>query len=269
MYEIIVAVVSLCLMALCFIAGTKLQRLLTDSHRTQHSIESIRVILTLLATFAAVVLGLVTSAAQDRFSKLEEGLRALSINITELDNRLRDYGGNTAKIRDDLRTYTKAAIASTWPDEPLPSGDYPKNLETTAGGVESLELGRIVNRIDLAIRHLVPPDDFHRSVANSLQTRVTLLIDDRWRIIARSQPSLKWPFLVVLLFWLSVIFVVAGLNSPRNMLIFSVALLAAISVASSIFLALELDSPLTGSIALSSDSMRDALSHIEMSAAAD
>jgi disulfide bond formation protein DsbB len=66
----------------------------------------------------------------------------------------------------------------------------------------------------------------------------------------------------ILMFWLAVIFAVAGLTSPRNLLVLVVATLAALSVASSVFLALSLDTPLTGFIKLSSAPLRDALLHI-------
>ncbi|MEI9983205.1 MAG: hypothetical protein WDN69_08345 [Aliidongia sp.] len=67
------------------------------------------------------------------------------------------------------------------------------------------------------------------------------------------------------MFWLAVIFVIAGLSSPRNMVVFTVTTLAAISIASSLFLTLELDSPLSGFIKISSWSLRDALLHITAS----
>jgi hypothetical protein len=263
LYEGGSALLSLIVMMGCFLAGTRAQRLLKEVHRSQHSIESIRVIITLLATFAALVLGLVISAAQARFSMLESGMRTLSANVTELDSRLRDYGPETASIRQDLSTYTKAAIASTWPSEPAPPGDYPRVSNSRGdGSLESVELGALLNKIDLAIRRLSPQDNFHQSIAASLRTRIVTLIDQRWMLIENSHRSLKWPFLTVLLFWLGVIFVIAGLNSPHNSLVLTVALLASLSIASSIYLAFELDSPFSGIIALSSAPLRDALADI-------
>jgi hypothetical protein len=88
------------------------------------------------------------------------------------------------------------------------------------------------------------------------------LLEQRWDLIVNADPSLSWPFVTILLFWLAVIFVIAGLSSPRNLLVFTVTILAALSLASSIFLALELDTPVTGFNALPSAPLRDALLHI-------
>jgi len=221
------------------------------------------VVITLLVTLAALVLGLLISSSQTRFSTFQAGMRGLSCDITELDARLREYGPAVDPQRADLILYTKAAIAGTWRNEPAPPGNYPRHLHPLVeGGMESLELGAILRRIDLAIRRLAPDDGFHRSIAASLQTRMTELLQQRRDLLENGEPSLSWPFLAILMFWLAVIFVIAGLSSPRNVVMVLVTALAALSLASSIFLALELDRPLTGFIAVSSAPMRDALLHI-------
>jgi hypothetical protein len=56
-----------------------------------------------------------------------------------------------------------------------------------------------------------------------------------------------------------VIFVIVGLSSSQNWLVITVMTLAALSLSSSVFLALELDTPLEGYINISSAPLRDAL----------
>jgi hypothetical protein len=262
-YELSVAVLSLLLMVGSFWGGLTVQRFLRDVHRSRESVESVRVVITLLVTFAALVLGLLISSSQSRFSAREASLRGLSIDITELDQRLRDYGPTVDPLRADLILYTKAAIADTWPDEAAPPGNYPRHLKRASeNSLESVQLGDVVNRVDLAIRRLAPDDPFHVSLAGDLRTRMVALLEQRWDLIVNADPSLSWPFVTILLFWLAVIFVIAGLSSPHNPLVFTVTTLAALSLASSIFLALELDTPVTGFIVLPSAPLRDALLHI-------
>jgi hypothetical protein len=261
--ELSVAAFSLILMMASFWVGLAVHRFLRDVHRSRESVESIRVVITLLVTFAALVLGLLISSSQSRFSAREASLRGLSVDITELDQRLRDYGSVVDPLRAELIRYTKAAIADTWPGEPPPPGDYPRHPSRFgASDLESTELGAVLNRIDVAIRHLAPDNAFQSSIADGLRSRMVALLDQRWDLIVNAEPSLSWPFVSILLFWLAVIFVIAGLSSPRNLLVFTVTLLAAMSLASSIFLALELDTPVSGFITLSSAPLRGALLHI-------
>jgi hypothetical protein len=262
-YELSVALLFLLLLLGSFWGGLMVQRALSEHHRSRDSVESIRVVFTLLVTFAALVLGLLISSTQTRFSTFEVGLRGLSVDIIELDQWLRQYGPVADPLRADLILYTKAAIADTWPEEPAPSGTYPLHLKTLIpGGVESIELDAVLNRIDLAIRRLTPDDAFRRSVASSLQSRMAELLQRRWNLIASAHGSLSWPFLAILMFWLVVIFVIAGLSSPRNALVVMVTTLTALSISSSVFLAVDLDTPLTGFIKVSSAPMRNALAHI-------
>jgi hypothetical protein len=266
MYELSMTLLFLLLMVGCYWGGLVAQRCLHETHRSQESIDSIRMVITLLVTFAAVVLGLLISSSETRFSAVEAELRGLSINITELDQRLREYGPAVDPLRADLILYTKSAIADTWPEETMPPGDYPHHLNVLAeGSVESIELGATLNRIDLAIRRLAPDDEFHRSMADSLRNRMIVLLERRWNLIENGQPSLALPFLEILMFWLAIIFVIAGLSSPRNLVVFTVTTLAAISVASALFLTLELDSPLSGFIKISSAPLRDTLLHLTAS----
>jgi hypothetical protein len=254
-YELGVSLLALVLMEGAFWGGLTAQRYLREAHRTRESIDSIRVVITLLVTFAAVVLGLLISAFQTRFTNTEGGLRALSTEITELDRPLRDYGPAVDPLRSDLILFTKSLIADLWADETPPPGNYPRHVEPES-------LGQILNQIDMGIRHLAPADPFHASLAVALESRMTRLLDQRWVLIANERPSMSWPMVVIIVFWLVVIFVIAGLTSQRNLVMSTVATIAALSLASSIFLALELDTPLTGFIKASSAPMRDALVYI-------
>jgi len=60
------------------------------------------------------------------------------------------------------------------------------------------------------------------------------------------------PFLVMLVFWLTVIFTSFGLFSPRNATVITFLLVCALSAAGSLFLIMELDTPYEGLIKISS-----------------
>jgi hypothetical protein len=70
------------------------------------------------------------------------------------------------------------------------------------------------------------------------------------------------PFLVVLVFWITIIFVGLGLFAPHNATAIAILLVCALSVSSAIFLILELDTPFGGLIQISSVPLRNALAHL-------
>jgi hypothetical protein len=68
--------------------------------------------------------------------------------------------------------------------------------------------------------------------------------------------------LIVLVSWLAIIFMSAGLFAPANATVIIALMLAALSVSGAIFLILELDTPFDGVIQISKKPMYNALAHL-------
>ena len=88
------------------------------------------------------------------------------------------------------------------------------------------------------------------------------LLQSRWLILVASHKSVPMPFLLVLLFWLTITFTSFGLSATRNATVVTVLFVCALSVASAIFLVLELDGPFDGLLKVSSDPLRYAHAHV-------
>ncbi|MGI4943430.1 MAG: hypothetical protein ACRYHQ_23170, partial [Janthinobacterium lividum] len=172
------------ILLVCAAMGWWAQQKLHERYVSRDAIESIRLLMGMLLTFSALVLGLLTSNAKQRFDGYNNDLSAFGVSLVELDHRLRTYGPAAEPIRAQLRTYTAAAIADTWPEEPLPPGQYPRfNRGSGHESVEGTELGRMLAEVDTAIERLAPPDDYHRQVAGRLRNRVAEATQQRWQLI--------------------------------------------------------------------------------------
>jgi len=82
----------------------------------------------------------------------------------------------------------------------------------------------------------------------------------RLQLFAQTGGSIPVPFLVILVFWLSAIFVSFTLFARTNLIVMAALLVGALSFACAIFLVLELDNPFTGLMGISSATLRTALS---------
>ena len=71
--------------------------------------------------------------------------------------------------------------------------------------------------------------------------------------------SIPVPFLIILVFWLSAIFVSFTLFAQANLIVMTSLFVCALSFAGAIFLVLELDDPFTGLMGISSSTLRGAL----------
>jgi hypothetical protein len=242
--------------------GLLLQGALRERHRSRETTDAVRLVISILVTFTALVLGLVTSSVKSSYDQFDGRLRGYASDLTELDQRMREYGEGADPIRAMLRTYVAAAIADTWRDEPRPAGAYPVFSDPTPN-VERQPLGALLIDLDVAIRRLAPDDDFHRKLADILSSRMTETMQQRWLLVVSLKDTISAPMLILMTGWLVMIFGVFGLSSPRNGVVYATILMCALSLSSAVYLIVDLDSPLDGWIQVSSAPMRDALSHID------
>jgi hypothetical protein len=84
----------------------------------------------------------------------------------------------------------------------------------------------------------------------------------RWLMFEQSSRSISLSMLIVLIFWLSALFVSFGLFAPMNATVTSSFLIAAVSVSAAIFLIGEMYMPYSGVIRVSSAPLRATIRHL-------
>ena len=82
------------------------------------------------------------------------------------------------------------------------------------------------------------------------------IMETRWLVLGGLGRSVPLPFLVVVVFWLTIIFGSFGLLGPRNVTVLVVLFLCSLSDAGAIFLILEMDQPFEGLMKISSAPLR-------------
>ena len=81
-------------------------------------------------------------------------------------------------------------------------------------------------------------------------------------LFEQSHTELPTAFIVLLIFWLTVLFGTFGLLAPRSGIVLVVLLACAVSVASVIFLIREMNHPLRGIVQVSSVAARQTLNQL-------
>src|ERR1700677_967811 len=233
---------------------------LAEKHKSRDSIELVQLGITLLVTFTAIVLGLLTTSVKSGFDAAYTARGAYAAQLAQVDRCLRDYGPETRQIRDELRSYVAAVIASTWPSEPPPTGvgyldtsDMPRTGEVPV-------LANLIDNIGLEILSLQPTDPLHRNMVSACAQQYADLIQHRWAVIEGVRGSISTPFYWVLVLWLVVLFASFGLRAPPNSMSVIVIGLCIISVTVAVFVILDMDVPYGGLFGIPSTSMRHALS---------
>ncbi|TDV09513.1 DUF4239 domain-containing protein [Paraburkholderia caballeronis] len=242
--------------------GVLLRPLVPEEHKAHETVQLVQLVVGMLVTFAALVLGLLTASAKSSFDDATTTLRTYAAELIQLDTRLRDYGDGANDVRARLRSYTAGAIASTWPADAPPGDYYPRVRAQGGDDLESTQLGVLLDSVGREIRALAPRDRYEAALVGELATQFERVSDTRWRLIEEAHSSISKPFFTMLTLWLIVIFLSFGLIAPRNALALVTIMLGAVSIASAVYVIVDLDTPFDGPIVIASDSMRDALAHM-------
>jgi len=231
--------------------GMWLRTTLPEHHLTNESRDTVKIAAGLIATMTALVLGLVTASAKSSFDTVNAGVKNTSVDILTLDRLLARYGPETREIRETMQQVLASRMEDIWPqDSSRPAHLDPLGVSATVEGLPD------------RIRGLTPRNDSQRSLQSRAVELSEALMRTRWLVFSGGGTSVPLPFLVVLLFWLTITFASFGLFAPRNATVIGVLFLCALSVGGAVFLILEMDGPFDGLLKASADPMRYTLAHI-------
>jgi hypothetical protein len=233
--------------------GILLRAVMPEHHLSDDSKDVIKLGMGLIATIAALVLGLVIAAAKNTYDTQDAAIKHTVAKIMLLDDVLARYGPEANEARDSIRRTLARRLDEIWPEERSKTeGEASKAAFPTVGAD-----GVVYNLWQLA-----PKNDAQRGLqARALQIGGEIL-ETRWFVLGSMGRSVPLPFLIVVVFWLTIIFISFGIFAPRNATVIAVMFVCALSIACAIFLILEMDQPFSGVMKISSAPLRFALSHL-------
>ena len=231
--------------------GLWLRNVLPQEHLRQDSQDLIKLGIGLIATLAALVLGLLISSAKSSFDKVNDDLVQTATKIVLLDRVLSDYGTGTNELRGHIKRMYAGVIEQLFSEDQREQAklDTPFALAQAQG-------------IRTELLQLTPNTDAQRWLKTHALDIFTDLSTERWLLLLQKQGSISAPFLIVLVFWLAMIFMAFGLLAPRNTTVVATLLICAVSVSGAIFLLLEMEQPLHGLMKVSSEPLRNGLEHL-------
>ena len=230
--------------------GMYIRRLLPEEHLRDDTKAVVTVSMGLIGTLTALLLAMVTSSAKETFDFEGNQLRQTAINILMMDRVLADYGPETREIRESLRRGLEQRVAIIASDarSGLPV------LPPTAAAAPYQMMTRI--------RQLAPQTELQRDLKSQALQLVSEILKARWVLAEETTATIPVPFLVIVVCWLTLIFSSFGLFAPRNATATAALLICASSVAGSVFLILELNTPFSGLMRVSVAPLRFALSQL-------
>jgi hypothetical protein len=246
------AIALSCIAFVCILGGALfgmlLRNALSGHHLSTDAKDVVRLGTGLIGTIAALVLGLLIASAKSSYDTQSSQIKQMTANIVLLDNLLAQYGPETATARNLLRRGVVILADRMWREN---SSDLAK--------VAPFEASTASEAFYAKLQELSPQNDSQRSLQARATQVSTDLAQTRLLLFAQTNNSIPMPFLVVLIFWLTIIFASFSLFAQPNAIVIGSLLVFALSAAGAIYLILELGQPFAGLMQISSAPLRNAL----------
>jgi hypothetical protein len=239
----------------CFgaaLAGMALHRKVPDDHLDADSKDVVKLIMGLIATLAALVLGLLIASAKTSYDTQVSELQLATANIVQLDRLLALYGPETQEARVILKRSVALSHDRIWPPEGHQTASPDAKSTPDQGAAFFLKL-----------QNLSPQTDAQRRSQSAALDLASTVAQTRLLMIEQLGGSVSWPLLAAVVFWVSMLFLGFGLFARFHVTAIVSMVVGAACVASAIFLILELSQPYTGTMRISDAPFRDALTQMD------
>jgi hypothetical protein len=229
--------------------GLFLRSVIPDQHLDSNSQDTVKLVMGLIATMAALVLSLLIASAKSSYDAQQIGMERLATDVIELDHRLATFGPETKNIGQGIRVAMVGLHDRIW----SPEG-------ATTDTIDPRATAQVYDSVLDAIRMLPAKTDAQQSDQKAALDLVATLFRTRLMMFVQTTSQISTPLLVILVLWVSTLFLGFGLFARLNPMVAGSFFVGALCVAAAIFLILELNSPFSGLMRVSDAPIRYAIS---------
>jgi len=230
------------------LVGMLLRSALPERYLSSESKEVVRLGAALIATMAAMLLGLLVSSTRGSYEEKRGQVIHMTADLIELDILMKDYGPEGRAVRQVMRDAVAPMIDSIWRAR---TEEFRSNADAVPdAGTEKILAG---------IEQLPTETESQRARRDRAIVLGLELAQIQFILFSQPTNAISLPFITIIVLWLTFVFGTFTLSAPGNPLIVVVLLVAALSAASAIFLILDLDRPFGGLLQIPSLPLRNAL----------
>jgi hypothetical protein len=199
------------------------------SNRSQDDTKTtVRLVANLFVVMTSLVLGLMMNSAKNTLETDNRNVHALATDLILLDRTMRALGPQAGEARQHLIEYVQASLHENSILEEDP--DAEASLDAVGASLRAMQLS----------------GDRQVSLWNDARLLYRQVVQQRWIVVDQSGGTIPLPLIVMLIIWLTVIFASFGYQAPRNRVVTSTFIVAALLVSAALYLILDMDAPVSG-----------------------
>ncbi len=220
---------------------------LPDEHLDSDSKEAVRLGMALVGTMVALVLGLLIASGKAFYDTLNSELTQFAADVVFVDKVLHHYGPETKEIRELLRQ-SVVSMDVVWEQHSANRTHF----------AQFAEIGPIFEKT----QDLSPHNDNQRFLHSQALNSLAKLSETRLLMVAQTTSSVPMPLLIILVFWLTLLFMSFGLFVRPNVVVVVSLFASSLAICAAILLILDMYQPYAGLIRVPSAPLRAALAQL-------
>lgn len=237
--------------------GLYLQSLLPKHHMSGGSRDMILAVIGLLTLLLALVLGTLVGNTYAFFANQKAQLETFSSRTLLFDQALEQYGPETKPLRDLMRQGLEQSYGLFWKG----SDTDPKHLRADAA------LTRW-KPIVSSLTSLNPATETQKEALSAAKLNLALMEQTRLLMSLQLASPITWSLVVIVVAWSLFLFCGFGVLSGANATTLVALGLGAVSVASAVYLILDLSQPYSGYFRVSPASIEQTIEAIDKNSGA-
>ena len=215
--------------------GLNLRHRLPDEHGPDRARDMIGAMTGLLGLLLALVLGTLVGSSYTVYATQKSELEMMAAKSLQLDEALAVFGPEADPGRAGLRQAIEESYRKIWGE--LNADLSVLSLKAAVAGSRTL---------DEFLLSLNPKTDAQRQLLTNANIAAGLINQTRFLMIFQLATAVSWPMMAIVTVWSMLLFCGYGLISTVNRTSIAALCLGALSVASAMFLILELSHPYSG-----------------------
>jgi hypothetical protein len=232
--------------------GMLIGRALPAHHVSADMKGTVSLALGVIGTLSALVIGLLMAGGSSSFNTKRQEVMRISADLIQIDRLMRRYGPEADGLRALLGQYTEAKIQ-----------DLFGGGRGTPPDTQNLKTVGLLEEVQEKMLALKPGNDTQHWLQSQALQLSSEVASTRWLLFEASATSaIPFPFLVLVVLWLAILFTGFGLFAPRNPTAIAALFLCAVAVSGAILMTLDFERPFRGMLRISDAPMRNALQEI-------
>ncbi|SFB42835.1 Protein of unknown function [Rhizobium sp. NFR07] len=247
--EIVIGVITFALLSAVSLASVSLYPRLRASHRDDETNTVVRLVANIFVVMTSLVFGLMLNSSKNTFESLDTNVHTYATQIILFDRSLEFYGPAAEEVRSALVTYVEHALT-----DPSRADDTLQHRRSDAEDRLNA-VGTMLNGVEGAGAD-------QAAQLGDLRQQYRQIVEHRWMIVEQQAGTIPVPIIGMLIAWLAMIFASFGYRAPKNAVVLVAFNVAALLMAFSLYLVLDMDSPFSGLIQISDAPLHRALAEM-------